>query len=135
MTGLTQASGSVSRSVKCGLDQATARGKQTSQGQNTDKLLTLNANDAVGRACRLLVERDATDQSRHDYLPLNKQRQVAVQTTGMVVDAGATPELVTQKLKQYTPLWQWTAVLPILVPAAASERHWFVITCSARIMP
>ena len=108
MTGLTQ-SGYVSRSVKRGRDQATARGKQTSQGQNTDKLLTLNANDAVGRACRLLFERDETDQSRHDCLPLNKQCQVAVQTiiaTGVVVDPGATPELVTQKLKKYTPLWQ-----------------------------
>ena len=92
----------------------------------------VKANDAVGRACRLLFERHATDQSRHDYLPLNKQRQVAVQTTGMVVDAGATPELVTQKLKKFTPLWQW---MPILVTAAASERHWFVITCSTRIMP
>ena len=54
MTGLTQAVGSVLRSVKRGRDQATARGKQTSQGQNTDKLLTLKANDAVGCACRLL---------------------------------------------------------------------------------
>lgn len=107
MTGLTQASGSVSRSVKRGRDQATARGKQTSQGQNTDKLLTLTANDAVGRACGLLFERDKTDQSRHDYLPINKQRQVAVQTviaTGVVVDADATPELVTQKLKKYALL-------------------------------
>ena len=72
--------GSVFLSVKRDHGQATARGKQTSQGQNTDKLLTLNANDAVGRACRLFFEQDETDQSKHDYLPLNKQHQVAVQT-------------------------------------------------------
>ena len=116
----------------------TARGKPRSQGQNTDKLLTLSANDAVGRACRLLFERDETDQSRHDYLPLNKQSQAAVQTviaTGVVVDADATPELVTQMLNKYTPVWQWTAVPPVLVTAAASERHCFVGTCSTRIMP
>ena len=66
--------GSVFLSVKRDHGQATARGKQTSQGQNTDKLLTLNANDSVGHACRLLFERDETDQSKHDYLPLNKQQ-------------------------------------------------------------
>ena len=130
VTGLNQASGSISRSVKRGRDQATARGKLTSQGQNTDKLLTLNANDA-GRACRLLFERAETDQSKHDYLPLNKQHQVAVQTviaTGVVMDASVTTELVTLKLKAHASL-QWTAIPPTLVTAAASECHLFPGTC------
>ena len=62
-------------------------------------------------------ERDETDQSKHDYLPLNKQQQVAVQTviaTGVVVDAGATPEMITQKDKKHMPLCSRLLFRPFL---------------------
>ena len=88
--------------TKRGRDQAGSRGKASTQGQNTDRQLSLEATARLHAACDLLLARDAAASSGHPFLPYAEQSTSATATVLRVVAMASqsSDTLVLKPLKK-----------------------------------